>query len=98
GRGRTPLATGSYPPPSVDARKARTLHRLTGQARVNSDVLLGLNVTTPLLTMLAIANTLLIVTEASRRTQLSVAVGLIVVSALLLKEWIEGFASLLLMP
>jgi len=65
---------------------------------VNSDVLVGLNVTTPLLTMLAIVNTLLIATDASRRTRLSVAAGLIVLSGLLFKEWIEGFIYLLLMP
>ena len=65
---------------------------------MNSDVLVGLNVTTPLLTMLAIVNTLLIATEASRRTRLSVAAGLIVLSGLLFKEWIEGFIYLLLMP
>ena len=65
---------------------------------MNSDVLVGLNVTTPLLTMLAIVNTLLIATDASRRTRLSVAAGLIVLSGLLFKEWIEGFIYLLLMP
>ena len=65
---------------------------------MNPDVLVGLNVTTPLLTMLAIVNTLLIATDASRRTRLSVAAGLIVLSGLLFKEWIEGFIYLLLMP
>jgi hypothetical protein len=58
----------------------------------------GLNVTTPLLTALAIVNALLIVAGASRRTQLGVGVGLILLSALLLKDWIEGLLYLLLMP
>jgi hypothetical protein len=58
----------------------------------------GLNVTTPLLTALAIVNALLIVGGASRRTQLSVGAGLILLSALLLKDWIEGLLYLLRMP
>jgi len=58
----------------------------------------GLNVTTPLLTALAIVNALLIVGGASRRTQLGVGVGLILLSALLLKDWIEGLLYLLRMP
>ena len=59
---------------------------------------MGLNVTTPLLTALAIVNALLIVGGASRRTQLGVGVGLILLSALLLKDWIEGLLYLLRMP
>jgi hypothetical protein len=58
----------------------------------------GLNVTTPLLTALAILNALLIVGGASRRTRLGVGVALILLSALLLKDWIEGLLYLLLMP
>ncbi|OLB96308.1 MAG: hypothetical protein AUH30_13010 [Candidatus Rokubacteria bacterium 13_1_40CM_68_15] len=59
---------------------------------------MGLNVTTPLLTALAIVNALLIAGGAPRRMQLSVGAGLILLSALLLKDWIEGLLYLLLMP
>ena len=59
---------------------------------------MGLNVTTPLLTALAIVNALLIVAGASRRARLGVGVGLILLSALLLKDWIEGLLYLLWMP
>ena len=59
---------------------------------------MGLNVTTPLLTALAVVNALLIAVGASRRTQLGVGVGLILLSALLLKDWIEGLLYLLRMP
>ena len=59
---------------------------------------MGLNVTTPLLTALAVVNALLILGGASRRTQLGVGVGLILLSALLLKDWIEGLLYLLRMP
>jgi len=58
----------------------------------------GLNVTTPLLTALAVVNALLILGGASRRTQLGVGVGLILLSVLLLKDWIEGLLYLLRMP
>ena len=59
---------------------------------------MGLNVTTPLLTALAVVNALLILGGASRRTQLGVGVGLILLSVLLLKDWIEGLLYLLRMP
>ena len=59
---------------------------------------MGLNVTTPLLTALALVNACLIVTGASRRTQIGVSASLIVLSGLLFKDWIEGLVYLVLMP
>ena len=59
---------------------------------------MGLNFTTPLLTALTVANALLIVAGASRRIQLVVGGGLIVLSGLLFKDWIEGLVYLLSMP
>jgi len=62
------------------------------------EVFLGLNVTTPLLTALALANACLIARGASRRTQLGVGAGLLALSGLLFKDWVEGLVYLLLMP
>ena len=59
---------------------------------------MGLNVTTPLLTALALANACLIARGASRRTQLGVGAGLLALSGLLFKDWVEGLVYLLLMP
>jgi len=57
-----------------------------------------LNLTTPLLTALAVANALLIVNQASRRIQLTIGTGLVVLAGLLLKDWVEGLAYLIFMP
>jgi len=56
------------------------------------------NLTTPLLTALAVANALLIVNKASRRIQLTIGTGLVVLAGLLLKDWVEGLAYLMFMP
>ena len=57
-----------------------------------------LNLTPPLLTALAVANALLIVNQASRRIQLTIGTGLVVLAGLLLKDWVEGLAYLIFMP
>ncbi len=59
---------------------------------------MGLNLTTPLLAALALLNTALILYSGSRRVRLLVAVSLVGLSSLLLKDWLEGFLYLVLMP
>ena len=59
---------------------------------------MGLNLTTPLLATLALLNAALIFYPGPRRVRLLVAVSLFGLSSLLLKDWIEGFLYLVLMP
>ena len=57
-----------------------------------------LNLTTPLLAALALLNAALIFYSGSRRVRLLIAVSLVGLSSLLLKDWLEGFLYLVLMP
>ncbi len=59
---------------------------------------MGLNVTTPLLATLALLNAALIFYPGPRRVRLLVAVSLVGLSSLLLKDWLEGLLYLFLMP
>ena len=58
----------------------------------------SLNLTTPLLTALAVVNIVLVVAGARRPTQLSIAGGIVVLAVVLLKDWVEGLVYLLTLP
>lgn len=59
---------------------------------------MGFNLTTPLLAALALLNTALIFYPGPRRVRLLIAVSLVGLSSLLLKDWIEELLYLVLMP
>lgn len=59
---------------------------------------MSLNLTTPLLTALAVVNVVLIVAGARRPARLSIGGGIVVLSVLLLKDWVEGLVYLLALP
>lgn len=59
---------------------------------------MDLDPTTPLLVALALLNAALVVARASLRAQLFVGLGLVVLSSILLRDWIEGALYLALMP
>jgi hypothetical protein len=57
-----------------------------------------LNFTTPLLAILAVVNVVVILARAPRRVQLGIGGGVVLVSALLLKDWVEGLVYLTTLP
>lgn len=57
-----------------------------------------LNLTTPLVVALALLNAAFLFYPSPRRVRLLVAVSLVGLSTLLLKDWIEGVLYLVLMP
>lgn len=59
---------------------------------------MALNLAIPLLTALALLNVALAFYPASRRLRVLIGVGLVGLSSLLLKEWVDGLLYLLLMP
>jgi hypothetical protein len=57
-----------------------------------------LNLTTPFLAALAVVNVVVILAGAPRRLQLGVGGGLVVLTAWLLKDWVEGLVYLNTLP
>jgi hypothetical protein len=57
-----------------------------------------LNLTTPLLTALALINLALIFHPVSRRMKLLIGVAMVGLSSLLLKDWLDGLLYILHMP
>ena len=59
---------------------------------------MSLNLAIPVLTALALLNVALVFYPVPRRVRFLVGVGLVGLSSLLLKDWVEGLLYLLLMP
>jgi hypothetical protein len=62
------------------------------------ELLASLDPTIPLLALAAAANVACVARGASRRWLLLLGVGVVALSAVLLKGWVEGLAYLILMP
>lgn len=73
-------------------RPGRSSKRCCRGAEVNLDF------TSPLLTALAVVNVVLIAISAPRSAQLSVGGGVVLLSGLLLKDWVLGLVYLVQMP